>query len=370
MNVLHFINNLNREGAQIMVSNLVAAADKGVIHYSVCVRQPGGSLAAELREQGVKVAEPLRYFGFWSLRESFFFLKQVCIENQIHIIHAHMADAAFLGWLVARKLNLPLVISHHGHDILLKCNPACRLVYFVLLSLAARYAAMNIAVSPSVLERVLKLLPVKEQGAQVIGNGVRIPDESQLKNKLRRKDSQNLPLKIVNVGRLVPLKGQRQLIYAMAQLVNRFPDIRMYIVGGGDMARELKQLAKDENVATHIDFTGAVDDVADYLAKADIYVSSSQSEGMPVSVLEAMAWQVPVVASDIPGNTSVVKKGETGFLYELNNIDDLVKTIVEVVNKSALASILAARARLMVEQQYSASDSEKKHAKLYHRILG
>ncbi len=353
-----------------MVSNLVAAADKVQINYSICVRQPGGSLAAELRQQGVQVFEPKQYFGFWSMFQSASFLKQVCRENQIRIIHAHMADAAFLGWLAARKLNLPLVISHHGHDILLKCNPACRFVYYILLNLAVRYAAMNIAVSPSVAERVRKFLRLRHKAVQVISNGVRIPEDSQLEKIQNRRQDRILKPRMVTVGRLVPLKGQRQLIYAMAQLVDYFPGIRLNIVGGGELTWELKQLAENENVDSHTEFAGAVDDVAAYLANADIYVSSSQSEGMPISILEAMAWQLPIVASDIPGNRSVVKPGLTGFLYELNNTDELVRTIVSVVNNAELSRAVALRARIMTMQQYSVSVSVKEHAKLYLSILG
>lgn len=369
MNILHYINNLRREGAQVMVANLVTARDKSQINYSVCVRQPGGSLVAELCEQGIDVAEPAQYFGFRSMRESVRYLKQVCIEKQIHIIHAHMADAAFLGWLVARKLGLPLVISHHGHEIL-ECNPVCRFVYFVLLNLAVRYAEVNIAVSPAVAERVCRLFRLKEQNVQVIDNGVRIPDESRLKSKPGGKENRSLSPILVSVGRLVPLKGQRQLIYAVAQLVNYFPDIRLYIVGGGDMAQELKRLAENNKVSHCVEFTGAVDDVAAYLSEADIYVSNSRVEGMPVSVLEAMAWRLPVVVSDIPGNRSVVSQGETGFLYELDNIDDLVEKIVGVVKNPEFANSVAIRARSMVAQKYSAAASEKKHAQLYQRILG
>ena len=117
MNVLHFINNLNREGAQVMVKNLVTSMNKTEADYSVCLRQPGGSLVAELRDQGIKVYQPSRYFGFASSLHMVRFLRQVCVDNKIQIVHAHMADAAFLGWLVARKLKLPLVISHHEDDI-------------------------------------------------------------------------------------------------------------------------------------------------------------------------------------------------------------------------------------------------------------
>ena len=369
MNVLHYINNLRREGAQVMVANLVTARDKSQINYSVCVRQPGGSLVAELCEQGIDVAEPAQYFGFRSMRQSVRYLKQICIEKQIHVIHAHMADAAFLGYLVARKLRLPLVVSHHGLEIL-ECNPVCRFVYYVLLNLAVRYAEVNIAVSPAVAERVRRLFRLKEQRVQVIGNGVPVPDDSQIKAKQGMKENRSSSPTLISVGRLVPLKGQRQLIYAVAQLVSYFPDIRLYIVGGGEMEQELRHLAENNNVGRCIVFTGAVDDVAAYLSQADIYVSSSRIEGMPVSVLEAMAWQIPVVASDIPGNKSVVRQGETGFLYELDNIGDLVEKIIEIVKNPEFATLVALGARSMVAQKYSAAASEENYAQLYQRILG
>ena len=75
---------------------------------------------------------------------------------------------------------------------------------------------------------------------------------------------------------------------------------------------------KKEELGKHVEFTGHIGNISSYLERADIYVSSSYSEGMPVSLLEAMAWQLPVVASNIPGNTSVVQDQVTGFLYESN----------------------------------------------------
>lgn len=370
MKVLHLINNLNREGAQVMVSNLVTANRKSHVQYIVCVRQPGGALVKTLQRQGVSVIEPPQYFGFRRLFQSVDFLRNVCADNQIHLIHAHMADAAFLGWLVARKLNLPLVISHHGHDILLKCNAICRLVYFVLLNLAVRYASMNVAVSPSVAERVRKLLHVKKQNIQVISNGVRVPEKFLLEQKQDSVHKDKHSLTLVNVGRLVPLKGHRQLIYAMVHLVKHFPKIRLYIVGGGEMELELKQLAIKEGVDSNIVFTGAVDDVSVFLEKADVYVSTSQSEGMPVSILEAMAWQLPVIASDIPGNQSVVKQDDTGFLYKLNDINDLVSTILFVAKNMEPSEAVGRRSRVMVEQQFSANVCEHAHETLYMNISG
>ena len=264
--VLHLINNLNREGAQVMVSNLVTANCNSHVQYFVCVRQPGGALVKSLRQTGISVIEPPQYFGFRRMFQSVYFIRKVCADNQICIIHAHMADAAFLGWLVAKKLKLPLLISHHGHDILLKCNIICRLVYYILLNQAGRFAAMNIAVSSSVAERVKRLLFIKEQAIRVISNGVVIPSTVELANKAVTMGKMPAPLTLVTVGRLVPLKGHKKLIYAMAELVKSFPQIQLYIIGSGEMEKELKHLASNEEVANHIKFTGAVDDVSVFLA--------------------------------------------------------------------------------------------------------
>ena len=84
----------------------------------------------------------------------------------------------------------------------------------------------------------------------------------------------------------------------------------------------------------------------------------------------AVAWQLPVVASDIPGNQSVVRQDETGFLYELNNSNDLVSTVLFVANNMELSEGVARRSRVMVEQQYSAEVCEHAHEILYMNISG
>jgi len=353
-----------------VVSNLVGAVDQDQIDYFVAVRQPGGALVGEIRDRGVSVLEPERYYRSWSLRQSLAFLVRVCIDHRIRVIHAHLADAAFLAWLAARKLKLPLVITHHGYDILPKCGFGCRLVYLVLLRIAARHAAMNIAVSSSVADQVRKRLRLKEQQVRVIANGVPVPDAARIESvKAMRKVARKSGLQLINVGRMVPLKSQRQLIYAMAELVKNFPDIRLTILGDGELMADLKHLAEAEGVASRIDFPGTVDDVAENLARADIFLSCSEKEGMPVSILEAMAWELPVVASDIPGNRSVVKEGETGYLFELHNTNQLVERVVAVVENPELAAAVASRGRRMVEREFSAAACEHSHASLYQELL-
>lgn len=366
MKVLHLINNLKREGAQIVVFNLVASSDNTLIQHVVCAREPGGSLQSALEKRGVSVFVPDRYYGVFASRRSLCFIDEVIENEGIDLIHAHMADAAFLGWLAARKRALPLVITHHGQNILLKCSLLCRTIYYVFLAMAARYARINIAVSSSVADCVRRWLVLGSHRVKVITNGTPVPtDESVAK----RNDSSSEEIRIVTVGRLVGLKGQDQLISAASILVEEYRNARFIMVGDGPLRESLQQQAQSLNLSDNIVFTGSVDDVPTYLRDADVYVSTSHTEGMPIATLEAMSWEVPVVASDIPGNRSVIQQGATGLLYTPGSIESLVEKIRQVLENPGPAKERACRARQSVKEHYSAEATITAYENLYSEIL-
>ena len=174
----------------------------------------------------------------------------------------------------------------------------------------------------------------------------------------------------VVVGRLVPLKGQRRLLEIMPVLLEQFPNLHLTILGDGPLHGELRRRVDALGLDGHVEMPGAVDDVGAWLALADVFVSCSESEGMPVALLEAMAWQLPVVASDIAGNRSVVEAGKTGYLYPLEDGAQPAAILAEVLQNRAAAVSVARRARAMVSAEYSASVCAQAHANLYQSLLG
>jgi len=364
--VLHLINNLNREGAQIVIFNLVSSNTQEDIQHLVCARQPGGQLQDALKQKGIKVFVPECYYGILKTGHSIKFIKQIIKNEAIDLIHAHMADAAFLGWIVARKCSLPLVISHHGHDLLPKCSKLCRVVYKLLVTVAAHYAKINIAVSHSVAERAQHQFFLNNDRVTVITNGVPVPSGDHI---TKQNKSDKRELRIVTVGRLIELKGQSQLINAAAQLVKKYQNILFFLIGDGPLKKELQLRADELDIADHIVFTGSIADVPVYLNTADIYVSTSCSEGMPMATLEAMAWNVPVVASDIPGNRTVVEDGKTGLLYQAGNAAALAEIVDSIIENPIMTRERARQARQMVEEKYSADVTSKAHNKMYEKIL-
>ncbi len=364
--VLHLINNLAREGAQVVVYNLVSYPGSGEFEHIVFSREPNGQLQPALAQRGIKVFAPDYYYGIVQTRRSVAFIQRVVEEEGIDLIHAHMGDAAFLGWLVARKKGQPLLISHHGHDVLPVCGSLCRAIYSLLIKWAAHYARWNIAVSESVAGQVREKLKVAEDKVCFIGNGVPVPSEQML---AKDGDKNSNPLKIMTVGRLVDLKGQDQFINVAAALVEHYPDARFYLIGDGPLRSSLEQQAVELGVADKVVFAGVVEDVASCLRKADVYISTSHSEGLSMAILEAMAWDVPVITSDIPGNRSVVTHEETGLLYPLGDIDALKAAILNVVNQPEAAATRCQKARQMVIDFYSVDATIQAHERLYASVL-
>lgn len=365
MKVLHLINNLKREGAQVVVFNLVTSGGGGARHV-VGAREPGGPLQRALEERGIPVLVPHRYHGALATRQSLRFLDRIIEGEAIDVVHAHMADAAFLGWLAARRHRLPLVITHHGHDILPGCGGGflCRAVYSVLLALAAHHARWNVAVAPAVSEVLHRRLALPRNRIKVIVNGVPLPALSPVERRRHGKG-----MRIVSVGRLVKLKGQDQLIDAAADLVREDPDVRVFIVGDGPERESLRRQAASLGLEGHVVFTGAVDDVSAYLREADVFVSASHREGMPLCVLEAMAWQVPVVASDVAGHRGVIGHGETGLLFPPGDVRALAQAVRGTADEPDSTRERVRRARRLVEERYSIDAAVRSYGQVYAAVL-
>lgn len=364
--MLHLINNLHREGAQVVVFNLSTLSDENEIHHAVCVREPVGALRADLESCGIRVYAPDRYYGARETRRSLRFMQGVVRQEAAEIVHAHMADAAFLGWRLAKMCRLPLVITHHGHDLLPRCGRICRVVYYALLMGAVHYADRNVAVSGEIARRVRQMLFLGDGRVDIVGNGVPVPDEDRLPAS---RQVGSFPVCLITVGRLVELKGHKQLLSAVSILASEYPDLRVSIVGDGPLRGSLQQQAGLLGLGDRVSFAGSVGDVPARLGGSDIYVSTSHYEGMPMAVLEAMAWGVPVVASDVPGNRSVVEDGRTGLLYNSGNPLDLARRIREVIEQPGPAVERASRARKLVRRRYSIEASAREYFRLYNDVI-
>jgi glycosyltransferase involved in cell wall biosynthesis len=302
MRVAQIIDSLNWGGAQKMQLTLARAAQGRNIELTVIPLRSAAnsSLPEELSHLGVRVA-PFPADGLinpvhlWRLAQ---FLRQ----ERFDAVHTHLTYANIIGTLAAHMAGIPVIASLRtaGYDSNYH-NPSRHWLETLML----RYGAKRVmAVGHTVAEIHQERL--RGRAIDVIPNSVNIipalppTERTALRTKLTGRASYPL---LISVGRLSLPKGYPDLLNAFSTVRLQYPNAALIIAGGGALRKELEAQITGLKLEGFVFLLGARDDVPDLLAASDLYISSSHWEGLPVSVLEAMAAGLPVIATrvgDVP----------------------------------------------------------------------
>jgi len=175
--------------------------------------------------------------------------------------------------------------------------------------------------------------------------------------------------RVACVGRLIPNKGVQFLIKASPSVLSSNPDVEFVIVGDGPMRDHLVQMTEDLGVKHAFRFMGTVPSVSDVLRDCRIFVRPSLTEGMPLTVLEAMACGLPVVASRVSGTPEVVLDGETGILVEAGNVRQIAEAIAKLLSDDHGATEMGRNALRLVGERYSWDRAADLVQRVYEGIL-
>lgn len=151
---------------------------------------------------------------------------------------------------------------------------------------------------------------------------------------------------VISVGRLDENKNQQMIIRAFAGLADRYPEYRLILYGEGELREALTTKVSELGLLERISLPGAISDVAGMIEKAGIFVLSSNTEGMPNALIEAMALGIPCISTDCPcgGPKDIIQHGENGMLVPVNDSDALANALEKIMKDSALARKLGKNA--------------------------
>lgn len=170
------------------------------------------------------------------------------------------------------------------------------------------------------------------------------------------------------VGRLTEQKGYRYLVEAAAEVLKILPQTFFLIVGDGHLVDELKDQAGQLGIASNVIFTGARTDIEELLLCMDLFVSSSLWEGLPTVILEAMACNLPVIATDIPGTNELIHDGVNGKLVPPENTCALSDAILEIIGSSHAHRVNMVRQAIDNLEGFSIHSIARTHEVLYQSI--
>ena len=273
------------------------------------------------------------------------------------VVHAHFAtEPAEAACELAGELGVPFTFTAHGHDIYRR-PPAD------FARRAARAAAV-VTVSQVNARTIVERFDVPAEHVRVIACGV---DTS----RFRPNGAPALPRRIVCVARLVPIKNLGLLLEACSVLRSRGVEFRAVLVGDGRCRGELEAARERLGLADTFELVGAATQrrVVSLWQGAAVAALTSDSEGMPVSLMEAGACGIPAVATAVGGVPELVDHGITGFLVPAGDAPALAAALEQLLHDQDLAARLGAAARVKVQRSFSIAGQVDRLLSLWSEVL-
>jgi glycosyltransferase involved in cell wall biosynthesis len=332
----------------------------------VCCLDAPGAWAAELIGRGISVTSLGRGPGFSpALGRQ---IARIAATHKATVLHCHQYSPFVYGTLARLWRPMGMVFTEHGRA----SDAPPSLKRRVANGLLARFPARVLSVSND-LRNHLTAEGFPAPAVRVIYNGIRIgaaPGHVARREARSRLGLGPQELVIGAVGRLDPVKDLGTLLKAFREVRRSLPHARLVMVGDGPERAALADRIRAAGLVDSVIMTGYRSDVAALLPAFDIYVNSSIFEGVSLTILEAMAAAVPVVATSVGGTPEVVVDGETGRLVPARDAGALAGALRAVATSTETAKRLAANGRGRVERHFSIEHMVDQYATVYRSLEG
>ncbi len=364
--ILQLIKGLGRGGAEVLLDEGLRVAARGKFDYSYAYFLPWkGQLHGSLAEQGVEV-RCLRARSAMAILLSIHRVVALLRRWEIDLIHAHLPLAGVAARLAGRWAGVPVVYTEHGpvghsHAMTRRVNLA-----------TWRLQSHVIAVSDEVAES-LQHFGASGVPVSVIRNGVvpeRFDTDREDVERVREKlgFSEHGPI----IGTVAVFRLQKRLdlwLDVARRVLDAQPSASFLIVGDGPLREEIEAKSRALGLGEAVRFVGRHDDVRPFLAVMDVFLMSSDFEGTPVALLEAMAMKRPVVATAVGGVSVVVDHEQNGFLVEPGDTGGLERGVLALLQDTDKGRSFGEAARQKVCRDFSLKDTVRRIESIYHEVL-
>lgn len=291
-------------------------------------------------------------------------LARIISRGRFDLMHMHSSRAHTMGALAAALVGFrPLVVSRRSRHSTRR-DPINRWKYgngidrVVAISRAVRRSLLESGFDPEEVDLVPSGIvpPRRVEGAResVVGE-FELPADAEL---------------LVCVANLVALKGHRTLIRAVALLATRRPGLRVLLAGGGPLRGELEALGRECGAERNLLFCGFRNDIDRLLSAADVAVCPSLTEGLGLSILDALAMELPVAASEVGGIPEIITHEKTGLLVPPGEPAPLAEAVERLLDDREAAARMGREGRQVVLQKFSVRSMVEGTETIYRRLLG
>lgn len=360
--ILHVVLSLDIGGLETFVVSLIREGSSETQSRIVCLDFLG-VIGQSIGDIPIVALGKLPGMQFNCVKK----IKTLVEQHDIDLIHTHNEGAHFYGALAGILSNVPVLHTRHGvHD-------PDNIKRFMLEWFSSLFSKKVIGVSRDIAQLYIQKFKLPRAKVATILNGI---DLSVFAHKASNREqtlehgfsSGTLLLGIV--ARLALVKDHKTLFAACRIVAQSHSNFRLVVIGDGPERENLVQLSRQLGLSDTILFTGARRDIVDVLNCLDIFVLSSVSEGISMTLLEAMACELPVVATRVGGNPEVVVEGVTGFLVPPQDPPALAERLLILMNNPGLRKSMGTAGRARVLSDFSLQKSVKAYLECYRQVLG
>lgn len=260
-------------------------------------------------------------------------LWRLCRALRPEIVHTHTAKAGALGRVAAWLAGVPVrVHTFHGHVLTGYFGPVLSRVFRLVERVLAGLTTRIVAISPRQARDLEHYIRLRPDRIRVIPLGLALDrfinsDREACRARFRARLGMTTELIIALVGRLAPIKNHGLALRAFARLTASHPEARLVVVGDGEEAPRLRQTALDLQVSDRVVFTGWSQDLEEVYCGSDIVALTSDNEGTPVCIIEALASGCAVVATGVGGVADVLEDGKLGLMVRAGDEVELAQAL-------------------------------------------
>ncbi len=367
--IAQVLHRLYLAGAEVLSADLARNLSDRFRFVFICL-DAIGLLGDQLIAEGFEVLNLKRHPGIdWSVARC---MGNLVRGRRIALLHAHQYTPFFYAAAGRRLMRTPILFTEHGRHY-----PDQRKIRRVLANkLLLRRCDRVTSVGRFVKQSLVDYEGFPAHRIETVYNGVDIDrfdwkGNQELRGAARR--ALELPPDqqvVLQVARFHPVKDHQLAVRAFARVVSKNKRAVLLLAGAGAGREAIEDLVQALGINDHVRFLGVQSDIPQIMAAADVFMLSSLSEGISVTLLEAMASGLPVAATDVGGNGEVVVEGKTGVLSPRGNAEMLSKNLMALLDNVNMRISMGQAAQQRVRKCFAQEQMHSRYATLYQEMLG
>jgi Glycosyltransferase len=289
------------------------------------------------------------------------------------LIYVHSSKAGALGRIVNILTRKPIIYNPHGWAFNMGSSNKKKVIYKLIEKILAKKCDQIIAISEQEKKSALSNKICEEEKIQVIFNGIDVEEyENSIIDKYKCRKKLGIPndsVVIGMVGRISKQKAPDTFIKVAAKIKKKLPNAFFVIVGDGDERKKIEELIDKLGLRDSILIAGWVKNSYEYIQAFDVAMLLSRWEGFGLAIAEYMISKKPIIATNVDAIPNLITNDETGVLVEVDNVSEIVKGIVKIINNKEFSDYIAENARIKVKKDFDVRRVALEHENMICEIL-